>query len=87
MNTSKNWLYKHYCGRIVEIPKINSWLFQVIPAKGNSSAKISFYPFTNDSSGELCTAYAAAYMSLDDQVCDTDHLECYIALDVYSLNK
>ncbi|XP_078378630.1 deleted in lung and esophageal cancer protein 1-like isoform X2 [Oculina patagonica] len=41
---------------------------QVIPAKAHSSAKISFYPYTENASGEVCTAYAAAYMSLDQQL-------------------
>ena len=44
--------------------------FQVIPAKGHSSVKISFHPYTEDPSGELCTAYASAYMSLNQQVSD-----------------
>lgn len=41
---------------------------QVIPARSHSSAKMSFYPFTENPSGEGCTAYAAAYMSLDPQL-------------------
>jgi len=41
---------------------------QVIPARSHSSAKVSFYPYTEDSSGEVCTAYATAYMSLDHQL-------------------
>ena len=52
----------------------SSGYFQVIPAKSHSSAKVSFYPHTEDSSGEVCTAYAAAYMSLEGQVSCRDHL-------------
>jgi len=40
---------------------------QVIPAKSHSSAKVSFYPHTENPAGELCTGYASAYMSLDPQ--------------------
>ena len=61
--------------------------FQVIPAKSHSSAKVSFYPYTEDSSGELCTAYAAAYMSLDHQVSYRDHLEYFSRFLVFGLHE
>ncbi|XP_074623643.1 deleted in lung and esophageal cancer protein 1-like isoform X1 [Acropora palmata] len=41
---------------------------QIIPAKSHSYAKVSFHPFTKHPSGEKCTGYVAAYMSLEDQV-------------------
>lgn len=41
---------------------------QIIPARGHSCAKVSFQPCTEKPSGEQCTGYVAAYMSLDDQV-------------------
>lgn len=41
---------------------------QTIPAKSHSYAKVSFHPFTKHPSGEKCTGYVAAYMSLEDQV-------------------
>ena len=53
----------------------------MIPAKGHSAAKVSFYPYTDKPSGEVCTAYAAAYMSLDQQIRDTDHIDWFITLD------
>lgn len=49
----------------------------MIPAKSHSSAKVSFYPYTEDSSGEVCSAYAAAYMSLDHQVSYRDHMNFF----------
>lgn len=49
----------------------------MIPAKSHSSAKVSFYPYTEDSSGEMCSAYAAAYMSLDHQVSYRDHMNYF----------
>lgn len=49
----------------------------MIPAKSHSSAKVSFYPYTEDSSGEVCSAYAAAYMSLDHQVSYRDHMNYF----------
>ena len=42
--------------------------FQIILARGHSCAKVSFHPYTEKPSGEQCTGYVAAYMSLDDQV-------------------
>ncbi|XP_073236262.1 deleted in lung and esophageal cancer protein 1-like isoform X3 [Porites lutea] len=40
---------------------------QVISAKSHSAATVSFYPYTENLSGELCTGYATAFMSLDSQ--------------------
>ena len=41
---------------------------------------MSFYPFTENPSGEVCTAYAAAYMSLDPQVGDEKYAYLFIVV-------
>ena len=41
---------------------------------------MSFYPFTENPSGEVCAAYAAAYMSLDPQVRDEKYAYLFIVV-------
>ena len=55
----------------------------MIPAKSHSSAKVSFYPFTENPSGEVCTAYAAAYMSLDQKVGDGDYVDAFVVVYLF----
>ncbi|KAK3726413.1 hypothetical protein QZH41_019666, partial [Actinostola sp. cb2023] len=38
---------------------------QVIPSKGHASMSVTFTPHTTNPLGQICTAFAAAYMSLD----------------------